>query len=84
MNLKLLTIQTATPAGSVALTDGERLLGELFLDSRQPAGAWLMAAIEQLVASAGLQVRDLDGFGVTLGPGSFTGLRVGLATAGGL
>ena len=82
--MKLLTIQTATPAGSVALTDGERLLGELFLDSRQPAGTWLMTAVEHLLVSAGLRVGALDGFGVTIGPGSFTGLRVGLATAKGL
>jgi tRNA threonylcarbamoyladenosine biosynthesis protein TsaB len=82
--LKLLTIQTATPAGSVALTVGERLLGELFLDNRQPAGGWLLAAIEQLLKSAGMTPQQLDGFGVTIGPGSFTGLRVGLATAKGL
>ena len=83
-DLKLITIQTATPAGSVALTVGERLLGELFLDSRQPAGSWLVGAIDQLMQSAGLTPQELDGFGVTIGPGSFTGLRVGLATAKGL
>jgi tRNA threonylcarbamoyladenosine biosynthesis protein TsaB len=82
--MKLLTIQTATPAGSVALTDGERLLGELFLDVRRPHGGWLLGAVEQLLVAAGMAVTDLDGFGVTIGPGSFTGLRVGLATVKGL
>jgi len=82
--LKLLTIQTATPAGSVALTTDEQLLGELFLDVRRPHGGWLLAAIEQLLGAAGVTIRDLDGFGVTTGPGSFTGLRVGLATVKGL
>ena len=84
MSLKLLTIQTATPAGSVALTAGERLLGELFLDVRRPHGGWLLGAVEQLLAAAGMTVADLDGFGVTIGPGAFTGLRVGLATVKGL
>ena len=84
MNLKLLTIQTATPAGSVALTVGEHLLGELLLDVRRPHGSWLLGAVEQLLKAAGMTVADLDGFGVTLGPGSFTGLRVGLATIKGL
>lgn len=84
MALKLLTIQTATPAGSVALTDGSRLLGELFLDVRRPHGEWLLDAIDRLLAAAGMTVADLDGFGVTVGPGSFTGLRVGLATVKGL
>lgn len=82
--MKLLTIQTATPAGSVALTQGNRLLGELFLDVRRPHGEWLLGAIDQLLGAAGMTVADLDGFGVTLGPGSFTGLRVGLATVKGL
>lgn len=82
--MKLLTIQTATPAGSVALTQGNRLLGELFLDVRRPHGEWLLGAIDQLLGTAGMTVADLDGFGVTLGPGSFTGLRVGLATVKGL
>ena len=84
MSPKLLTIQTATPAGSVALTDGDRLLGELFLDVRRPHGSWLLDAVERLLGAAGMTVQDLDGFGVTAGPGSFTGLRVGLATVKGL
>lgn len=81
---KLLTIQTATPAGSVALTAGDRLLGELFFDVRRPHGSWLLGAVEKLLESAGMTVDEVDGFGVTLGPGSFTGLRVGLATVKGL
>ena len=84
MSLKLLTIQTATPAGSVALTTGEQLLGELSLNVRRPHGNWLLGAIEQLLKVAGMVVADLDGFGVTVGPGSFTGLRVGLAIIKGL
>jgi tRNA threonylcarbamoyladenosine biosynthesis protein TsaB len=82
--LKILTIQTATPAGSVALTDGSRLLGELFLDTRRPHGGWLLGAVEQLLTAAGMTVHEIDGFGVTVGPGAFTGLRVGLATVKGL
>lgn len=82
--MKLLTIQTATPAGSVALTQGRRLLGELFLDVRRPHGEWLLDAVDRLLGAAGMTVADLDGFGVAIGPGSFTGLRVGLATVKGL
>jgi tRNA threonylcarbamoyladenosine biosynthesis protein TsaB len=84
VDLNLLTIQTATPAGSVALTAGERLLGELFFDCRRPHGSWLIAAVDRLCREAGMTVGELDGFGVTTGPGSFTGLRVGLATIKGL
>lgn len=68
----------------MALTEGSRLLGELFLDVRRPHGEWLLSAIDRLLGAAGITVAELDGFGVTLGPGSFTGLRVGLATVKGL
>ena len=81
---KLLTIQTATPAGSVALTIDDQLCGELFLDVRRPHGSWLLDGVAQLLGMAGMALSELDGFGVTVGPGSFTGLRVGLGTIKGL
>ncbi len=80
----LLTIQTASPAGSLALSDGERLLAEINLDVRKTPTEWLLQAIDDLLAKADLGKGDLDAIGVVRGPGSFTGLRVGLATAKGL
>ncbi len=80
----LLTIQTATPAGSLSLTDGSQLLAELNLDVRMTPTEWLLSSIEELMEFAGLERSDLDGVAVVRGPGSFTGLRVGLATAKGL
>lgn len=80
----LLTIQTASPAGSLAITDGERLLAEINLDIRKTPTEWLLQSIEDLLAKADLEKDALDAIGVVVGPGSFTGLRVGLATAKGL
>ena len=80
----LLTIQTASPAGGIALSDGDKLLAEVNLDVRKTATEWLLQSIEDLLARAGLAKSDLEGVGVVRGPGSFTGLRVGLATAKGL
>lgn len=80
----LLTIQTASPAGSLAISDGERLLAEINLDVRKTPTDWLLQSIEDLFFKADLEKRDLDAIGVVRGPGSFTGLRVGLATAKGL
>lgn len=80
----LLTIQTASPAGSLAISDGEHLLAELNLDIRRTPTDWLLQSIEDLLGKADLGKRDLDAIGVVRGPGSFTGLRVGLATAKGL
>ena len=80
----LLTIQTVSPAGGLALSDGEKLLAEVNLDIRKTATEWLLQSIEDLLARADLAKGDLAGIGVVRGPGSFTGLRVGLATAKGL
>jgi tRNA threonylcarbamoyladenosine biosynthesis protein TsaB len=80
----LLTIQTASPAGSVAISDGDHLLAEINLDVRRTPTEWLLQSIEDLLAKADLDKCDLNAVGVVRGPGSFTGLRVGLATAKGL
>ena len=84
MSPTLLTIQTASPAGSIALTAGERLLAELNLDVRQTPTEWLLQSIGDLLDKTDVKKADLDAIAVVKGPGSFTGLRVGLATAKGL
>lgn len=80
----LLTVDTSTPAGSVALSRGDELVGEVLLNLRSTHSDRLLPAVQQLLGEAGLQLGELDAFGVVLGPGSFTGLRVGVATIKGL
>ena len=80
----LLTIQTASPAGSIALTAGDCLLAEFNLDVRKTPTEWLLQSIEDLLVKTDVKQTDLDGIAVVHGPGSFTGLGVGLATAKGL
>jgi tRNA threonylcarbamoyladenosine biosynthesis protein TsaB len=80
----LLTVDTATAAGSVALSRGETLLGELLLNVPATHTDRLLLSVRQLLEDAGTAVAQLDAFGVVLGPGSFTGLRVGVATVKGL
>jgi tRNA threonylcarbamoyladenosine biosynthesis protein TsaB len=82
--MKVLAIESATLSGGAALVDGERLLGEITLDVAVTHSERLMAAVDRLVAECGFSPRDLDGLAVSIGPGSFTGLRVGLATVKGL
>lgn len=82
--MKLLTIDTSTRACSVAITDGERLMGEHLLDLEKTHSSRLLASAMGLLADAGMAISDLDGFGVSLGPGSFTGVRIGVATVIGL
>ena len=82
--MKLLTVDTSTTACSVALTEDGRLLGEYLLNLNRTLSERLIRSIDMLLKDAGLVVADLDGFGVALGPGSFTGLRIGVATVKGM
>jgi tRNA threonylcarbamoyladenosine biosynthesis protein TsaB len=83
-NLKLLTIDTSTTTCSVALTDNTRLLAECLFDCDKTLSRQLLNNIDGVLKGTGLGVDLLDGVAVALGPGSFTGLRVGVATVKGL
>lgn len=78
----ILGIDTASPDGSVALADGRDVLVEPLLPREHSSG--LSLAVERLLAARSIGVDDLAGVAVSEGPGSFTGLRIGLAWAKGL
>jgi tRNA threonylcarbamoyladenosine biosynthesis protein TsaB len=82
--MRLLAIETATPAQSVALVKDDRLLAELSYEARGNRGGVLLPTVDRVLRKAGVAPGDLDAVAVSVGPGSFTGLRVGLATAKGL
>jgi tRNA threonylcarbamoyladenosine biosynthesis protein TsaB len=79
-----LGIDTSTPAGSVAVQREDRLLGEINLDTGVHHQERLLRSIDYLLDLAGLNISGVDLFAVALGPGTFTGLRVGIATVKGL
>ncbi|MGQ9477508.1 MAG: tRNA (adenosine(37)-N6)-threonylcarbamoyltransferase complex dimerization subunit type 1 TsaB [Candidatus Bipolaricaulia bacterium] len=79
-----LGIDTATEIGSVGLSDGSSAIGELTFSARMGQAERLIQAIDRLLELARLQVEALELIAVSSGPGSFTGLRIGLATAKGL
>jgi len=82
--MRVLAVETSTLAGGVALVDGERLVAEYLLDVSVTHSERLLAAIDHVLADAGWTPRDLQGLAVAVGPGSFTGLRVGISTVKGL
>lgn len=84
MTERLLLVDTATPTGSVAVSQGEKLLGEIVLSGPANHTDHLLGNIDELLRGVGLAIGDMDGFAAVLGPGSFTGLRVGVATIKGL
>jgi tRNA threonylcarbamoyladenosine biosynthesis protein TsaB len=83
-DVKLLCIDTSTTACSLALTDNGRFLAECLINLEKPHSAILLQGLALVMKNARLAMGDIDALGVTLGPGSFTGLRVGIATVKGL
>ena len=78
--MKILGIDTSTPIGSVALIDGDNLAAEHTLNILQAHSSRLMPAIDTVLKWSDITADDLDGCAVGIGPGSFTGIRIGVAT----
>lgn len=76
----ILAVETATRAGGVAITKGEQVLASQSGDATVSHSANLIEMIQQVLDQAGARLSDIDLFAVAVGPGSFTGLRIGLAT----
>ena len=74
-----LALDTATPRSSCALLEGEQLVGE-----RETKAVSVLAAADELLREAGLTTADLERIVCGIGPGSFTGIRIGLAVVRGL
>lgn len=78
--MKILAADTSTPSGSVALLDGATLMAEWTLHSAMTHNRRLLQSVDILLAQVGWEIEQIDGFAVTVGPGSFTGIRIGLTT----
>jgi tRNA threonylcarbamoyladenosine biosynthesis protein TsaB len=82
--LRVLALDTTSPRGSVALLEGEDSRGEIGLSTEKGHSRWLLPAIDFLLRELGLRASDLNAYAVAAGPGSFTGIRVGISTVQGL
>lgn len=80
----LLNIDTATSYASVGISNNGALLDMVVSDSQKEHAAFLQPAIAQLTQGLQVSLSDLDAIALTIGPGSYTGLRVGLSGAKGL
>jgi len=78
---KILAFDTSSVRGSVALLEGAELRTELRLNSLQTHSTLLLSSIDFLLGRTGWSLNDLNLVAVGIGPGSFTGIRIGIATA---
>ncbi|MEW6186204.1 MAG: tRNA (adenosine(37)-N6)-threonylcarbamoyltransferase complex dimerization subunit type 1 TsaB [Thermodesulfobacteriota bacterium] len=82
--MKILTLDTATETGGVGLLEGEELKAQAQIRVSKTHTGQLWKIIYFLLEEVGWDLAEVELFGVTIGPGSFTGLRIGLATIKGL
>ena len=81
---RILQIETATTVCSVALATDGIVVGYKQVDQRNIHAEVITLYVEELISTAGLKYTDLDAIAISCGPGSYTGLRIGVSTAKGL
>ena len=80
----VLSIDSSSKVATAALLEDNTLLGEVTLNNKKEHSTILMTLVENLLDNCNLDINSVDGFVVSKGPGSFTGLRIGMATIKGL
>lgn len=82
--MKVLALETATTAGSIAVLDDHKgLIGEARININAALAERLINSVDWLLNASFITINDIDAFAVSIGPGSFTGLRIGLSAAKG-
>ncbi|MFC1908423.1 tRNA (adenosine(37)-N6)-threonylcarbamoyltransferase complex dimerization subunit type 1 TsaB [Chloroflexota bacterium] len=76
--MKILSIDTSGYANAVAVIDGDQVLADVIFEARNDSLQKIIANIDSALSIANLTLRDIQGLGVGLGPGSWTGIRVGV------
>ncbi len=82
--MRVLAVDTTSPRGSLAVADGSGLLAEARVVTESGHSRWLLPAVDALLRGLGVGATEIDLYAVTSGPGSFTGLRIGIGTVQGL
>ncbi len=82
--MRLLSVDSTASACSVSLTEGGKVLGEFYCNTKLTHSQTLMVMAEQMMNCTGFSLQDVDGFAVSAGPGSFTGVRIGVSAVKGM
>ncbi|RBP44120.1 tRNA (adenosine(37)-N6)-threonylcarbamoyltransferase complex dimerization subunit type 1 TsaB [Garciella nitratireducens] len=79
--MKLLALDSSSIVATVALMEEDKLIGEIILNHRKNHSEKLVPIIHRLLEEVEMDIQEIDAFGVCIGPGSFTGIRIGVSTA---
>lgn len=82
--MKILSLDSSAKTASVAVTDGVNLISECFVNAGLTHSRTLMPMVDNALRQANMSINDIDAFCVNAGPGSFTGIRIGVAAVKGL
>jgi len=82
--MKILSLDSATESATCSILDENKLLGEIIFNYKKQHSIVLMPIIDELLKNTNTSLEDIDGFVISKGPGSFTGLRIGMAVVKGL
>ena len=82
--MKILSVDSSSVTASVAITENGKVLAENFINNGLTHSQTLMPMVEKTINESGISVKDIDLFAITHGPGSFTGVRIGIASIKGM
>ncbi len=82
--MKILAVDSSAKTASIAVTDGEKLISECFVNAGLTHSRTLMPMVDNALTQADMNINEIDAFCVNAGPGSFTGIRIGVAAIKGL
>lgn len=82
--MRILSVDTATECASCSVLDDKKLLGEISFNSKKQHSVILMPMIDNMLKTLNIDLSSIDGYVISKGPGSFTGLRIGMSIIKGL
>lgn len=82
--MKILALECSATPASVAILDGEKLVAQAFSNVKLTHSQTLMPMIENLLSASKININEIEGFAISSGPGSFTGVRIGISAVKGL
>src|SRR5690554_6294701 len=79
--MKVLALDTSSIVAKAALVEEDKIIGEIIINHKKNNSQKLMPIIDQLLEEVEVKLQEIDALGVCIGPGSFTGIRIGVSTA---